>query len=334
MRWAARALTLVLVLTGCGQLPSAHLVTTAVEPAQPAAASSPPPEQRPGDVDGERKPTRRNRSEVASAAGPSGSPSAVPAAPAVAAPPPSTRLALVVGIDDYPGTRDLRAAQADARTVSRALQRLGFPASSTRVLLGGEATAQRIVEGLRWLASGTRPGALGVFFYAGHVRKVGGDPDGDGEELDEALVGSDGGLVTDGTLAAALAPARGRMWLAYAGCYAEGFDDAEAPGRISTYASGEDSLAYESTALGHSFMVEYMIRRALPDAGAVSVEGLYRWASNQMEGREERFRPLQDDRVRDDLVIGAVAPAPAPPAASPAPGPTARPCLVVLRCRG
>ena len=235
------------------------------------------------------------------------------------------RVAVIIGIDDYPGEdTDLVAAVADARVVRRALVRMGF--GRVVFLVNGQATGDRILWAARWLAENSTKRTVGAFFYAGHVRQVAGDPDGDGEDIDEAIVAADGRLLLDGELADALEGATGPLWLAFASCYAAGFSDAAGPGRVASYASDEESLAYESAALGQSFMVEYVVRRAMLDAGITSVEGAHARAWREMRREARRFRPLLDDRLAGDLDLG---PGP-PPRAGPEPG--AQACLVVLRC--
>jgi hypothetical protein len=242
-------------------------------------------------------------------------------------PPSDRRAAVVIGIDDYPGSgRDLIAATADARVTALALGRLGF--GHTMLLLDRAATREAILAAARWLAASTGPGEVGAWFYAGHVRVVGGDPDGDGEGRDEALVAADGRPVIDGEVAEALASTRGRLWLIWAACHAGGFDDAAGPGRVSSYASAEGELAYESSRLGHSFLGEFLIRRVALRERPPTVEEIHRRASNLMSGRYARYRPLVDDRVAGPLVLADRA-RPRGPAGDPG----GRPCLVALRCR-
>ena len=135
--------------------------------------------------------------------------------------------------------------------------------------------------------------------------------------------------MTDGELARALAPATGRLWLAWAGCFGAGFSDVAGPRRVSTYASAENALSYESPGLGHSFLAEYMVRRAALTVGRTSVEGMYRWAVKHMRGRIRRFRPLLDDRVPGDLVLAARRHREPPPSPRPEEGT----CLPLLGCR-
>ena len=89
--------------------------------------------------------------------------------------------ALMVGIDDYPGTdADLNAGTADAREVDAALAAYGVPGQHRLLLLDHQATADNIRAGLAWLAGRASSDATVVFFYSGHVRQVTGDADRDG----------------------------------------------------------------------------------------------------------------------------------------------------------
>jgi len=247
--------------------------------------------------------------------------------------------AVVVGIDDYPGTEgDLRAGKADARDVDAALAAYGVPGERRILLLDQQATAANIRASLYWLVGHTSPEATAVFFYSGHVRQVSGDPDHDGEAVDEAMVGSDGDHVYDGEMADILRGLEARsMWIGIAACYGGGFDDALAPGRVLTAAAGETDLAYENSALGHSYLVEYMVRRAMIQGKAAgSVQGSFAWARAQIAHDYPNRQPIIIDRSRGPVVLGrtvAATPenrrpaAPQPPAHSqdPQPAPNAPP---------
>jgi hypothetical protein len=248
--------------------------------------------------------------------------------------------AVVVGVDDYPGAdADLRAAVADARDVDSALAAYGVPANHRLMLTDKQATADNIRGALAWMAGRASADSTAVFFYSGHVRQVAGDPDRDGEAIDEAIVASDGDNVYDGQVAEILRGMEARStWIGVAACYGSGFDDALAPGRILTAAAGENDVAYENSSLGHSYMVEYMVRRAMLQGKApASVQDAFGWARAQIARDYPNRQPAVLDRSRGPVVLGrAMTPAPSAPERKPSasqppeskepqPGPSAPP---------
>jgi len=248
--------------------------------------------------------------------------------------------AVVVGIDDYPGgDADLRAAVADARDVDNALAAYGVPANHRLMLIDKQATADNIRGALAWMANRASADSTAVFFYSGHVRQVAGDPDRDGEAIDEAIVAADGDNVYDGQVAELLRGMDARSaWIGVAACYGAGFDDALAPGRILTAAAGENDVAYENSSLGHSYMVEYMVRRAMLQGKApASVQDAFAWARTQIARDYPNRQPAILDRSRGPVVLGrAMTPSPSAPerrssastppdSKDPQPGPSAPP---------
>ena len=248
--------------------------------------------------------------------------------------------AVIVGIDDYPGAdADLRAAVADARDVDSALAAYGVPASHRLVLLDKQATGDNIRGALAWMVSRASADSTVVFFYSGHVRQVAGDADRDGEVIDEALVAADGDNVFDGQVADLLQGIEARAaWIGIAACYGAGFDDALAPGRILTAAAGENDVAYENSSLGHSYMVEYMVRRAMLQGRApASVQESFAWARAQIARDYPNRQPAILDRSRGPVVLGQPttptpaapdgkhSPQPPPQPEEPQPGPSAPP---------
>lgn len=225
---------------------------------------------------------------------------------------PSGVWALVVGIDDYPGSdEDLAAAVADARDVDEALHRYGVPRGHRMVLLGDAAHHDAVVAGLDWIVSKAGPDATAVVFLAGHVRAIGGDQDGDGEVVDEAFVTADGRELFDGEVARRLAGLEARRtWIGVAACYAAGFDDVLAPGRVLTAAAAERDLAYENSALGRSYLVEYMVRRAMIEGRASdSVQSAFRWAADELAEEHPNRVPVMIDESGDAVRLGRMTPA-------------------------
>lgn len=243
--------------------------------------------------------------------------------------------ALVVGIDDYPGSEyDLSSAVADADTIEAALTRFGVPAANRVVLRDGQARRDQLVAAVRALVRRAGPGTTVVFAYAGHVRKV----DHDTEEI----VTAEGATLTDQQLAALLAPSRAdHMWLLLATCYAGGFTELLAPGRILTAAADASSLAYESRSLGGSYLVHHMVREGwLKGRAGSSVEEAFAYADARIGARYPDRRPIQYDHVGGQLRLGAAAAAPsAPPGGSPPPPSSStttepeRTCSLLVLCR-
>jgi len=220
---------------------------------------------------------------------------------------PGEVYALVVGIDDYPGTRaDLRWAVADAETVDLALEGFGVPAANRVLLRDGQARREALVEAIRALVAHAGPGTTVVLAVAGHVRHLGGDT--------QAIVAADGELLTDAELAELLRPATAdQMWLLLATCFAGGFTEALAPGRVLTGASDADSLAYESGAVGGSFLVHHLVREGwLHGRAGPSVQEAFAYAQEAMRGTVGRGA-VQYDHGDAPLVLGPMAPHWGPP---------------------
>lgn len=211
-------------------------------------------------------------------------------------------LALIVGIDDYPGSRyDLDAAVADAETIDSALAGFGVPVTNRAILRDGQATRANLIAALEDLVARADEATTVVFAYAGHVQKLDGDT--------EAIVTARGEHLTDSELAALLAPARSqRMWILMASCYAAGFDEVLAPGRILTAASGADEVAYESPTLNGSYLVHHMVREGWLDRRAgTSVQEAFAYADAVISSRYPSRRPVQIDRAGTLRFSGSTA---------------------------
>ena len=221
--------------------------------------------------------------------------------------------AVVVGIDDYPGWRsDLRASVNDADATEAALAAYGVPPSRIVVLRNGEASAATIRASLGWLVQHAGRDATAVFFYAGHIRKL--------DAGREAIVAADGQLVTDADVAWDLKHLRARQtWIALAACFAGGFTEVLAPGRILTGAADSSSLAYESAAYGRSYLAEFMIQRAMRNGWAAgSIEQAFAWAQEELRREHPKRVLVQHDLADGELVLGT----PPPPQPLPQSQPT------------
>jgi hypothetical protein len=109
---------------------------------------------------------------------------------------PNGRYALLVGIDDYPGTgSDLRGPVEDARIMELVLvEKYGFDPQNVVTLNDSEATRVNIAQGVAQHLGQAGPDGVAVFFYSGHGTQIGEnigltgalDPEPRGEG-DEAL---------------------------------------------------------------------------------------------------------------------------------------------------
>jgi hypothetical protein len=78
--------------------------------------------------------------------------------------------AVVIGINDYPGTEnDLRSAVNDADDMVQALRMLGVTNDHILVLRDGQVNAASLLKAVAWLANHAAPDAVAGFFYAGHA---------------------------------------------------------------------------------------------------------------------------------------------------------------------
>jgi hypothetical protein len=255
---------------------------------------------------------------------------------------PGEVFALIVGINDYPGSRyDLGSAVADANTVNDALSHFGVPSANRVVLRDGQARHDQLVAAVRALVRRAGSNSTIVLAYAGHVRKVDHDT--------EAIIAADGGVLTDQELASLLAPSRaGHMWLLMATCFGGGFTELLGPGRILTAAADANSLAYESPSIHGSYLVHHMVREGwLQGKAGSSVQEAFAYADARIKERYPDRRPVQLDQAGGRLRFGSATAASSTTASSgtgspptttpPPPSPTTTEppdrCNLIVLCR-
>ncbi len=217
--------------------------------------------------------------------------------------------AVVIGINDYPGgSDDLASAVNDANDMAEALAGFGVDGEHMLVLRDGQVSARSLLDSIGWLANHAGADSVAGFFYAGHVRKT--------SSGNEEIVTSDGSSVSDRQLAAALHRVKStRSWVAIAACYGGGFTEVLRPGRVLTAAAGANSLAYENSGIGRSYMVEYMVRQAMIyNRAAATVQSAFNYAVDRLSSQHPGREPVQFDQGDGALDLR-------PPGATPA-GPT------------
>lgn len=206
--------------------------------------------------------------------------------------PPSTRWAVLVGVNDHAGrTRDNIGSRQDAEVLARHLAGLGWRHDHVLLLTDRDATREHIEQAIDWLARKTDAHSTAVFHYSGHVKQwFGTDVDGDGEVPDEGLWPADNRHLPDGDLADRLGAVRaGRLWVNIAGCEAAGFlEDGRlgGPGRLLTFSSEEDEKSYEDPLVFLSVWGHHLIQRGMVEGladldgdGDVTVEEAFGFAA-------------------------------------------------------
>ena len=246
-------------------------------------------------------------------------PAPAPAPPALrrpsAAAPSGGVWAVMIGIDDYPGTRsDLRSAVNDVNDVNEALARFGVPGDHRLLIRNGQATAGVILAAADWLVANAGEDAIAVFAYAGHVRNVSSET--------QAMVGADGRAVTDAQLAQRLAGLQARQtWVALAACYSGGFTEVLRDGVDLVAAAPKGMLAYENAAYGRSYLVQFMVREAMIQGKAPgSVQAAFEYARAEIDRRHPGRVPVQFDRSGGAIDLRQPGSSPTPAPTPPPPG--------------
>lgn len=300
---------------GTGGGPKAQVAGVALDAPTTTAAPEPPTGPSPGDVAIAPAPERFD--------GPPPAPKPPPRQLASRVSPGPGTWAVIVGINDYPGTsHDLRSAVADADDVNTALAAMGVPADHRLVLKDGQVTRKVLRSAAQWLADRAGPDAVAVFAFAGHVRKVG--------KTTEAMVAADGGTVTDAELAGALRGLQARRtWVVMAACYGGGFTELLRPGVVLTGAAAADKEAYENLSFGRSYLVQYMVREAMIEGRAGdTVQSAFEYARDAISRAYPQREPVQFDQAGGPVDLrppGAPRPATAPTTAPPTTTTTAPP---------
>jgi len=239
----------------------------------------------------------------------------------------------VIGVSGHVGNRPAApvGGAGDAGAFRDVLKRAGWADDSIRVLTGSAATGANIRAGLDWLRERSNDGSFTVFHYSGHVFQRGGDPDRDGEELDEFIVPYDNKIISDRELGERLGSVRGWLWTDISGCEAAGFNEGGLFGdrRLFTGSSEEHQKSYEHPGWQMSIYTGLTTRFAVLEGrgdanrdGVVSIQEAFRHA----EREAPRLTSGQRKGVQQPVIFGGgghewfLAGPPAPPPAPPAPG--------------
>ena len=245
-------------------------------------------------------------------------------ASAAPAPPPTEKLALLIGVDRFQGsTRPNFGGAGAVSDVREVLIRAGWAPANIRVLTDEGARAADIRSGLRWLVDRSSPTSFSVVHYSGHVQQTGST---------EHLWPHDNQLIPDTELAGYLRQLRGKAWIDISGCEAAGFIEpgVASPQRLVTASSQANEKSYEWVEVRRSVFTYFAVQRGMlagqADAnrdGRVSVQEAFAFAAD----RAPRFTAGQPQGAQHPVMAGgdgtplflddtAAAPVPVAPATS------------------
>lgn len=226
-----------------------------------------------------------------------------------------TKYALVMGINDYPGTSsDLSFCVADAESVRTVLvDHYGFTSGNVTFLKDRQVTREAIDDYIQSLEGKVTAADEVVFFYSGHGSKGRAD-DGDSLKTDQAIVvcnstytGFD--FVWDGELKSIFSILdTTRVLFAFDSCYAGGMTVLGAPGREVVMACTSSALSYESSAYGggHGAFTWYYFCQGMdagyadvkPDDDQVTAEEAFDYAKARLGSQT----PVLSDGFANDLL--------------------------------
>jgi hypothetical protein len=230
------------------------------------------------------------------------------------------KYAILVGISDYPGTRnDLQYCDDDAQDIYNALTTLyGYNSSNIRLLLNMNASFSAIRDVISDIKSKAKAGDEVVFFFSGHGAN-GQANDGDNEKIDEAIVSHDGNpsgsfiYIWDGQLKDWFAGFNTtRIIFIFDSCLAGGMTDLQAPGRIINMACSETGVSYESSSWGggHGQFTYYFVDQGMlankadkynniPSVADVTIEEAFDYAKANCRMQT----PTISDSFSNDLLL-------------------------------
>lgn len=264
--------------------------------ATPLPTPDPEPEPRPAPVQRDERP-EVTRTEVP--AKPRPSPSGTPKPQPAPAPSggPGNYTALLVGINNAPGSKPLKGSITDANNTRDMLVKSGFKKQNIVKLTDGHATRGNILAELDRLAARTSGKGYAVFMLATHSGYSGG-------RLTFATGG--GGRISNHELASKLGRVRGKLVSLLPTCYSGGYAISGITGknRIAVLSSDADEYTYQLGSAGSwliLYMVDYGILRG--QSKAESFEAAYKWAKKKISEQNPDRAPWIKDGVSGDLAL-------------------------------
>ena len=282
--WAA---TQTVLRTDRDDVPAERVQATPAPTAKPVVEPKPKPKAK--------RPAPRPKIETSVMAG-----STAPAAPVVPAPAPAqpsfggaNMTALLIGIDNAPGSTPLEGSITDVQTMKKALVKYGFKGENVKTLVDGEATRQGIFNALDSFAARTSGKGLAVFHLSTHSSSG-----------DATFATGGGGRISRQELAAKLGRVRGKLWSNLATCYSGSYNLPGIVGkdRIAVFSSEATERSWQVGEAG-SWMVIYMIKKGMLEREAPSIENAFHYAKNELQKDAPERTPILSDGIDGDVKL-------------------------------
>jgi hypothetical protein len=259
--------------------------------------------------------------------------------------PPTTRWALLIGINDYQGSTESNVgSKQDAQALYNYLRNMGWRSDHLMLITDLNATASHIIEAIRWLASKTTTGSTVIFHYAGHENWRHSSSYSDGRDV--GIWAADNRMIYERTVGTELGRVNAyKMWINFATCRAGGFTDPGMvkSGRVLTFSSPKSELSYEDPDLHHSVFGWFSIVQGISNKpadtnhdGKVTVEEAFGYSKKRVTSYTSgRQHPMIIDKAGSFFFV--IPPPKNPPASSggsgsSGPEPSSSPKTCVFVC--
>ncbi|BAL80796.1 caspase family protein [Caldisericum exile] len=242
----------------------------------------------------------------------SGKPATAVATGIIGEPCAGNKYAIVIGINDYPGTsNDLNFCVADALSMKEALTtKYGYETTNIYLITDSDANRTNITNAITSLRYTVQNNDEVFFFFSGHGAK-GKANDGDKENIDESIViwGDNGNFdyLWDGELKDLFNGFKtNRIIFAFDSCLSGGMTDLASGGRIINMACSESGVSYEFSDLGHGQFTYYFVVQGMLNGladtnkadGSVTVEEAFDYTASNCIYQ----KPTISDQFTNDLL--------------------------------
>lgn len=201
--------------------------------------------------------------------------------------------ALLVGINNAPGTPPVEGSITDVHNTKNALIKYGYKSENIKILTEGAASRGAILAALDSLAKRTSGNGLAVVQISTHATAG-----------DSRFATGEGGRISRHELAAKLAQVRGKLWTNLAMCYSGAYNLPGIVGknRIAVFSSKATEQSFQVGSAG-SWMIMYMVKKGMLERNASSIEDAYHYAKNKLQQDAPDRTPIMSDGIEGNVKL-------------------------------